>query len=195
MKIQTRTENLNKVRNDHKVPGVIYGKGFESIAVQADASEFEKLYREKGTSKTFDVTLEGKKHIVYIRELQVTSMNQHVLQHFDLVKVSKDDTMTSKVRISLLNKEVVEKKGLVINLTLDSVNLEYAVGKGISHLDIDVSHLEENDSLHVSDIVVPKGIKLLNDLSDVVLSVVLPREEKVEEEADLLEVDVETEEE
>lgn len=191
MKVQKRTEKGNKVRSLKTVPGVIYGGGLESTSITADLQEFTHIFREKGTSQTFEVTLDGKTHIVYIGEVQGTPLNQHLVRHFDLIKVAADATMTSKIRISLLNKEIVEKKGLIINTTLDSVTLEYAVGKGVSHIDLDVSELEEHDTLHVSDIVVPEGVKLLNDLDEVVLSVVAVKEEVevVEPEEEILEVE------
>lgn len=181
MKIQKRTQKGSKIRSNNKIPGVIYGGGLESTAIEADLLEFTNLFREKGTSKTFEVKLDGKKHIVYIREVQKALMNQHLFTHFDLVKVSADDIMTSEVRISLLNKDVVEKKGLIVNSTLQTVNLEYQVGKGISFVEVDIAHLEEHDSLLISDLVVSKDMKILNDPSQIILSISKPREEVIEE--------------
>jgi large subunit ribosomal protein L25 len=57
---------------------------------------------------------------------------------------------------------------LVFTSNLDEVELEYQVGSGISHLDVDVSDLKENEPLHVSDLVVPKGTKILNDPNQIV---------------------------
>lgn len=177
MKVQKRTIKGSKTRTLTKVPGVMYGSGFKATAIEATVSDLTAILREKGTSKTFEVSLDGKKHLVYLREYQTYRLNQHQFTHFDLVKVSKDDTMTSKIRLSLLNRELVEKKGLVIHMTLDAVKVEYGVGKGVSHIDLDVKDLEENDLVHVSDIKVPKGIKILDEPEEVVLSVVTPKEE------------------
>ncbi len=185
MKIQLRTEKGKKVRNINTIPGVLYGKGIESISITVDAAEFTKKYHVMGKSKTFEVTLEGTKHLVYIKEIQPLPSNLNVARHFDLMKVSKDDTMVSKIRIIFVNKEVVEKKGLILNAVLDTVEVEYAVGKGVSHINLDVELLEENDTLRVSDIIVPKGIKILTDQEDVVVSVSRPKEEVIEEEEEI----------
>ena len=182
MKVKKRTEKGSKVRSINTVPGVIYGGGLKSTSIEVDLLEFTNLYHEKGTSKTFEIKLDGKKHIVYIREVQKSPMNQHLYTHFDLVKVSADDIMTSEVRITLLNKDVVEKKGLIINSTLKTVNLEYAVGKGISFVEVDIAHLEEHDSLYISDLIVPKDMKILNDMTQIILSISKQREEIIEEE-------------
>ena len=101
MKIQLRAVKASKMKNTGMTPGVLYGKGIESVAVQVKTNDFQKMYGAKGKSKTFEVTLEGKKHIVYIKEVQDAYENFHKKVHFDLVKVAKDATMTSKVKNTL----------------------------------------------------------------------------------------------
>ncbi len=180
MKIELRKEKGKKVRDFHTVPGVLYGKGMEATSVKANALEFNKMHHKMGTSKTFEVELEGVKHIVYIKDVQPLRHDHHSARHFDLMKVSLDDTMSSKVRVVFVNKELVEKKGLVLHTVADTIEIEYAVGKGISHLELNVEDLEENDTLHVSDIVAPEGITIISEASDVVVSVSKPKEEAVE---------------
>lgn len=184
MKINLRTEKGNKVRNNKTVPGVLYGKGFASISVTADAVEFNKQFYMMGSSKTFEVTLDGKKHLVYIKAVQPLPENLHHARHFDLVKVSKDDTMVSKIRVTFTNKDVVEKKGLILHAVNDTVEIEYAVGKGIAQIELNVENLEENDSLLVSDVVVPEGVKILSNPEYVVVSVSRPKEIIEEEPTD-----------
>ena len=185
MKIQLRTQKGKKIRNINTVPGILYGKGIDAISISVDAQEFKKTYLSKGSSKTFEVDLDGDKHLVYIKEVQPLPSNENLANHFDLVKVSKDDTMVSKVRISFVNKEVVEKKGLILNAVSDTVEVEYAVGAGVSHLDLNVEDLEENDTLKISDIVVPTGVKILSNLDETVVSVSRPKEEVIEEDEEL----------
>ena len=182
MKIQLRTKKGNKVRNNNTVPGVLYGKGLASTSITAAAAEFNKMFHKMGRSKTFEVELDGVKHLVYIKEVQPLPADLHSARHFDLMKVSLDDTMVSKIRVIFVNKDVVEKKGLIVNAVNDIVEIEYAVGKGVSHLDLDVGALDENDSLRVTDIVIPEGVKIISNLEAVVVSVAMPREVVLEEE-------------
>ena len=88
------------------------------------------------------------------------------------------------MNIELLNSEAVKKKGLDLNVILSTLDIEYAVGKGISHLELDVSSLEENDSLSVKDIVLPEGVTILQDVEDVVCSASMHREIIEEEEVE-----------
>ncbi|MFK5883521.1 MAG: 50S ribosomal protein L25 [Candidatus Izemoplasma sp.] len=171
MKIQVRTEKGSKVRSKNLIPGVLYGKGIESTSISVNALEFTKMYYLKGTSKTFEVTLEGKTHIVYIKDIQSFPCAGNTACHFDLVKISKDANMNSKVRVSYNNHSLVEKLGLMLNTVTEYIEIEYAVGKGISAIDLDVSALVDGDILLVSDLTVPKGVKILSNPEDVVVSV------------------------
>ncbi len=184
MDIKLRTQKGSKVVSLQEIPGVIYGKGIESKAVKAQRSEFIHCYLENGKSKTFEINLEGEKHLVYIKDLHTSHINYNQVTHFDLLKVSLDDTIVSNVNIELLNSEAVKKKGLDLNVILSTLDIEYAVGKGISHLELDVSSLEENDSLSVKDIVLPEGVTILQDVEDVVCSASMHREIIEEEEVE-----------
>ena len=152
MKLEKRTEKGSKIRKLGLIPGVLYGHGIESIPVQAEYEDFRKEYIENGTTKTFKVKLDGKTHIVYIKTTQHDNMNFHNKIHFDLVKVTANDTMTAKVYVKYLNKEEVKKRALVLQSVLDEVEIEYPVGSGISNLEIDITGLQERDTVKAGDL-------------------------------------------
>jgi len=182
MKIEKRTIKGSKMKNTGLTPGVLYGKGMESVPVQVKTNEFQKMYSAKGKSKTFEVTLDGKKHIVYIKDTQSSYENHNVKTHFDIVKVAKDDTMTSKINLVFLNHEEVEKRGLIVHAVMTTIEVEYGVGSGISRLEVNVEGLNEFDTLKVSDITVPKGVTILEEMDRTVVTISSPREEVVVDE-------------
>jgi len=177
MKLETRTIKARKLRDKEVVAGVLYGSGFDTVSISAQTNDFLKTYYTYGTSKTFEATLEGKKHIVYIKEVMKDNMKDGVYKHFDLIKVSKDDKLVSKVRVLYLNKEVVKKKGLIINPILDEVEIEYNVGAGVSNVEVDIQELDENGVIKVKDIIAIEGVKVLNDPEDSLVSASFPKEE------------------
>ena len=170
MNIEKRTKRVNEVRQSGFVPGVIYGKGFAATSVQVTNYELTKAIQTFGTSKTFSILLEGKKHIVYVREYQNVYMDHNSYSHFDLVKVSQDDTLQSNVSLHFIGKELFTKSSLVFTTNIDEVEVEYNVGSGVSHLDVNVEELTEETPLYVKDLVLPKGIKALNDPEQIVCS-------------------------
>ena len=174
--INLRTKKGSKVVSLQEIPGVLYGKGIETQSVKAQRTEFIHCYLENGKSKTFEVNLEGKKHLVYIKDLHTSVVNYNQVTHFDLLKVSLDDTLVANVNLELLNADAVKKKGLDLNIILSTLDIEYAVGKGISHLELDVISLEENGSFSVKDLVLPEGVKVLQDPEDTIVTAYMHRE-------------------
>lgn len=170
MNIVKRKEKLRVVRQNGFIPGVLYGKDFSSTSIQAPLSEFVKALNEYGTSKTFSIKIEGKKHIVYIKDYQSNLMNAKKYIHFDLLKVSADDTLHAYVSTHYVGKENMAKSSSVFTSNLDELEIEYAVGSGISSIDVDVSSLTEDSPIYVKDIAVPKGIKIVSDPEAIVCS-------------------------
>lgn len=179
MNIQLRTVKASKMKNTGLTPGVLYGKGIDPVSVQVKTNEFQKMFGIKGKTKTFEVTLEGKKHIVYVKDTQSSYENHNIKTHFDLVKVAADDTMTSKVNLIFLNHQEVEKRGLIVHTVMNKIEVEYGVGSGISKLELDITGLNDHDTLLVSDIKAPKGVKILDNMDSVVCSVSTPKEEVI----------------
>ena len=89
---------------------------------------------------------------------------------------------------AFLNHQLLEKKGLIVNSVMDTIEIEYAVGKGISQLTLDVAELNEFDVLHVSDIVAPEGVKIVSNMESVVVSIATPRDEVEETDEEVEEV-------
>ena len=191
MKITKRVKPLKELRKEKYVPGVIYGKGIDSTPIQVEYLDLIKTFRQYGKNMTFEINFDGDKHIVYIKDVQNDYMKSDQLIHFDLQKVSSDDTITSYVPLHLIGRDDRRKIGFVLTINLDEVEVEYQVGSGVSSIDVDLSGLGENESIHVSDIELPEGITMLTDPDEVVASLVYVAEveEPDEDEEEVLEVE------
>ena len=190
MKITERKQSLKDVRSAENVPGVIYGKKVGSVPIQATYQDFMKAYKEYGKTMTFEVRVGGKKHQAYIKAVQFDPIKRQDALHFDLQQVSATDTITADIPVYVLNKDVVEAKGLVVQQVEESLETEYAVGKGITHFEYDVSELGEGDAVYVKDLEVAEGLKILGDPERMIINVTLPTfeeepEEDVEEDEDV----------
>ncbi|QWC00328.1 50S ribosomal protein L25 [Mycoplasmatota bacterium] len=194
MKIEKRTDSLKDVRGSHKIPGVLFGKTIEPISIQVDEKPFHDMYAEKGMTQTFDVKLGNKKHLVYIKDIQRDIIKHNQFLNIKLQKVSKDDTITADIPLHITGKEAVEKPGIIVSVPNDSLEVEYNVGSGVASIDVDVSTLKVGDSLHVKDLDIPEGLKVLVDPEQTVVSVIentySEEELDTEEEMDASDVEV-----
>lgn len=193
MKLEKRTEKLKTVRDNELVPGVVYGKGIDPTPVQTPYTDFVDAYREYGKSMTFKTKLGGTTHMVYFKDIQIDPIRQNNVLHFDLQKVSASETISADIPVELIGKEVVEKKGLVVEQIEQVVETEFPAGSGISNFELDVTNLEGNDTLTVADLDLPEGFKALEEDERIIVAVNYPQEEEEPEPAEGEDEEIEVE--
>lgn len=180
MKISLREGRVNQIRNNDSVPGVIYGKGIDPTPIQMDFKEITKAFHKFGSSMTFDVTLGKDTHLVYIKDFQSDYLHNYRLTHVDLMKVSTEDTITSDITLNFLHRDEVGGPGEVLSINLNEVEVEFNVGKGVSHIDVDLSGLNESKVFYVRDLVLTEGLSVLQDPDEIVAHLTAIQEEKEE---------------
>ncbi len=193
MKLEKRTDKLKTVRDNQLVPGVVYGNDIDPTPVQTPYTDFVEAYREYGKSMTFKTKLGGTTHMVYFKDIQIDPIRQNNVLHFDLQKVSASETIAADIPVELIGKEVVEKKGLVVEQIENVVETEFPAGSGISKFTLDVTDLEGNDTLTVSDLELPEGFKVLEEEERIIVAVNYPQEEEEPEDLDTEEEEIEVE--
>ncbi|MFW6298709.1 MAG: 50S ribosomal protein L25 [Bacillota bacterium] len=187
MKLEKRTDKLKNVREAQKVPGIVYGKDIEPTPVQTPYTDFVHTFSEYGKSMTFKADLEGETHMLYFKEIQVDPIRQNNILHFDLQKVTASETISAEIPLVLHGKDVVEKKGLVVEQINSTVETEFPAGSGISQFELDVTELEGNETMTVEDLELPEGFKVLEDDEKILVAVNYPQEEEEPEEEETTE--------
>ncbi|MGI6392773.1 MAG: 50S ribosomal protein L25 [Candidatus Izemoplasmatales bacterium] len=192
MKIEKRTANLQTVRKMKKLPGVIYGKSISPVSIQIDERDFRDLYKTYGKTKAFKVKLDKDTHQVFIKDVQADVLNPKAILSFDLLKVEHGNLIKNRVPIRVHGREAIEKLNGIVQITLDEIEVEYSVDSGIDAIDIDVSSMEIGQAIHVRDLVLPAGIKAIEDENRLVINV-LEVKHVVEEETETEEEEEESE--
>jgi large subunit ribosomal protein L25 len=165
-----RTGTFNKgharrVRVSGLIPAVVYGAGKESVAVTVDPKVITKiLYSESGHNTIFDLTIEGagltKAMIV---DWQNEPIKGHLL-HIDLKRIAMDKAMTVSVPVQLIGVPAgVKTQGGVLSQVLHEVSIECLPNDIPSHIDVDVSALEINGAIHISDLPHSGKLKFLGE--------------------------------
>jgi large subunit ribosomal protein L25 len=178
----TGTRAAKRLRKSGLIPGVIYGHGNDAVLIAVEPHALrEALTTDAGTHAILDVTFEGQKrsHHAIVKDMTLDSVKSTVI-HVDLQEIRLDETIETTVAIHFEG----EAKGVKAGGMLDESTREVTV-KGIvtaipEHLVVDVSELDMNETLQVSDLVVPEGIEIMAEADEVLCSVLPPR--KVEEE-------------
>ena len=175
MKIEKRIEKINKIRNQGFVPGVLFGKTIDSTSIQAEYKELFETYKTYGKSKTFKVKLDNKTHQVYIKDIQLDTFKPSNIIHFSLLKITATDTMHAEIPVHPVGRSEVERKGLVLQVVIPTLEVEYPVGAGVNAIDVDVTKLDADHAIHVKDLILPEGFKLHLDPEAVVINAAYPK--------------------
>ena len=174
-----------RVRVSGKIPAVVYGAGQDSVAVAVDPRIITKiLHSDSGHNTIFDLDVTGS---ATVKAMIVDWQHEPIkgaLLHIDLKRIAMDKAMTVSVPVQLVGVPVgVKAQGGILEHVLREVEIECLPADIPSHLDVDVSNLEMNQSIHVSDLPHSGSIKFLTDEGLTVAHVAAIREEVPEPEA------------
>jgi large subunit ribosomal protein L25 len=181
-----RTESgkgvARKLRAQHRIPGVLYGHHREPQPLVLDARELDRLMEHFATETTVvELALDGQSVRTLIREVQRHPYKRQVL-HVDFQALVAGEKVTVDIPIVLVGIPAgVRVGGGVLDQVLRELTVEVDPSEIPNHIDVDVSALELAESVHVSDLVLPAGITVLDDSDATVCVVGTPR--VVEEEA------------
>jgi large subunit ribosomal protein L25 len=168
-----------RLRVAGKIPAVLYGPGHDPVAIEVDPKQISRIiFSETGHNTIFDVEIAGLSTAkAMIVDLQREPINDRLI-HIDLKRIALDKLLRVKVRVKLLGIPVgVKTAGGILDQVLREVEIECLPADIPSHLDVDVSHLEMNGALRVSDLPHSDKIEYLNAEDATVAHVVSIREE------------------
>ena len=177
-------KQTKRLRRAGAVPGVVFGKGEESIPVQVDAKQFEALYQSAGRTTIFQLTVAGGG----TRSAIIKSVQRHPLSgravHVDFFVPDLNVEMQVDVPLVFSGEApAIEATGGTLFTSLDHVKVR-ALPADLPHeITVDLSPLVDLEaSIHVSDLGVDSAqVHVLNDPDELVAKVMPPR--VLEEEA------------
>jgi len=172
-----------RLRNAGKVPGIVYGAG-EPRTIEVDHNAlFHALKKEAFHSSILEMDLAGQTQKVLLRDFQMHPWKQQVL-HIDFQRVDPTTKLRIKVPLHYSGEEnapAVKTDKCLISHVANDVEIECLATQLPEFIGVDLSGLVKGQSLHVSDIVPPAGVRIVRHgkVNPVIVAVTLP---KVEEE-------------
>lgn len=180
-----------RLRRAGKLPAVVYGRG-EARPLVCNAKELHQiLSTTAGSNAIFQLNMTGEEfqeRKAIVKEIQYHPVSGQML-HADLYEISMDKEIIVSVPVRFKGDPVgVKLKGGVLSHLLREIEVECLPGQIPEAVILDVSELDIGDALHVSDLVVGEGVRIVNDpeeavvsITSVVLEVAKPAEEAAAE--------------
>jgi len=173
--------DARRARRDGMVPITVYGGGAETLAAVAPLRDLAAILRsESGRNTIFTIDVEGVgTSEVMFHERQIDPVRGRLI-HADLTRLVKGQKIEVTVPLHLVGEPIgVKEKQGVLEQIIREIEIRCEPRSIPDVINVDVSHLDVHDLLHVSDLRVDEGVELLQDADTVVATVSIVKEEEV----------------
>jgi large subunit ribosomal protein L25 len=153
-----------RLRHSGMVPAIMYGGSDAPISLAIDHNKFIRHLAESAFyAHILQVVVDGKKHQVVLKDLQRHPANDNKIMHADFLRVDSKHAMTMTVQLHFLGEDVapgVKDDGGVVSHLMTDVEISCLPQDLPEYIEVDVSTLELDQSIHLSEIILPKGVTL-----------------------------------
>lgn len=176
-------ESCRKLRKQGLIPAIVYGPRFQPLPISVKLSELESiLTKYKGETVLFTLQLangESSKFQALLKDYQIDPVTDKII-HVDFLAIHEKEAISIDVPLEFLGKPVGVSKGGILEILLHELTVECLPSNIPDKISIDISNLDIGDVLHVKDIKVPEGIKIINNPYETVLTILAETEEEIE---------------
>ena len=182
--------NTKLLRDNGRVPAIVYGEKKEPLPISIDTKIIKKQIESSGFfSKQFILNINGEKHKVLPKDLQLHPVKETIV-HLDFLRIGENTKVTVSVPVIFINENLCPglKQGGVINIVRHEVEIRSPVDKIPKNLEINLDGIEIGDSIHISAVELNSEVKPVISDRDFTIATLAPPtvikevEEKTEEE-------------
>lgn len=184
--------DTRRLRASGKVPVSIYGAGGEAVAAAVELKDLAAILRSDtghNTIFTIDMAGEGTGDVIF-HDRQIDALKGRLV-HADLRRLAKGEKIEVTVPIHIIGDAVgLNEEGAVLNQAMREIKVLCEPSQIPEFIEADVTNLNVNESVHISDLKFGKGVEVHELPETVVASVVVVKEEELEPQLETSEPEV-----
>lgn len=164
------------LRGQGQVPAIIYGHKREPQALAINSRDLDKLLSTISAESTvIELNFDGGTSRTLIREIQRHPFKREIL-HVDFQELVAGEKVIVSIPVVLSGvPEGVRLGGGILDQTMRELEIKCDPADIPNHIEADVNALQIGSSLHVSDLKIPEGIEVMDDMDASVCVVAAPR--------------------
>lgn len=173
------SRSSRRLRREGQVPAIVYGREMEPINVAVDARElYAALRTEAGVNALINLDVDGEEILTMARVIERHPYRAEY-RHVDFQKIALTETVSAEVPVVFEGEPVgVRESGGVFSPARTVIQIEAVVTNIPGHIELDVSGVDINEVLRISDLPELDGVTYLEDPEAVVMSVTPPAVEE-----------------
>jgi len=182
-----------KLRKSGYLPAIAYNKK-QNIPVSVELRAFDKVFRSQGTSRVIDLNIDGQAEEVLVKAVHMNKRTR-LPQHVDFYILTPGQKVDVDVKIDFVGTPIGVRNGGMADIQRREVRVNILPRLIPGTIEVDVTHLKINDSMHMADIanLLPEEAEILEEQERTIIAIVPPRvetEEVIEDEDVLAEPEV-----
>jgi large subunit ribosomal protein L25 len=186
-KEEIKNNSARRLGNLGYIPAIMYGLDREPVSIKVKKKDMTKLLKGHSISSViFDINIDKKdksKDAVIIKEYQKDPISNELI-HLDFLRIQMKKEIETTVPVKIINEDIalgIKEEGGVLQHGLRELHISCLPADIPEYIEYDIKDLRINDIIRVENIEVDEKIKILNDPSEVVISIIPPSELKEEE--------------
>ena len=162
-----------RLRRTGQVPGILYGGGADAVPFAVDERELRHALAAQGA--VVELQLDGEATAAVLKDSQRHPVRGQTL-HVDFLRVRLDVAIHAVVALELRGGDDAPgtKEGGVLEHVTREVNIEALPNDIPERLELDVSAMQINDTVFLSQVVAPSGVTILDDVEETVVANLSP---------------------
>jgi large subunit ribosomal protein L25 len=164
-----------RLRREGRLPAVVYGLEHDAVPVTVPARELGHiLHGEAGANTLITLQLDGDSVLTLARQIQRHPVRGDVI-HVDFIRIRRDTAVQAEVTVNLEGEALGVKNGGLLEQLVFTLTVEAKPADIPTSIDVDISDLDMNDQLHISDLPIPAGVTALQEPTELVAQITVPR--------------------
>ena len=164
-----------------KVPGILYGAGEEAMPLTMDYNDLSKIMQDEAFySQILEIKVQDKSQQAILRDVQRNPSSERVT-HLDFLRITADKPIQVSIPLHFVNEEDcvgVKTEGGSITHNLNEVEIVSLPADLPEFIEVDMTNLELNASIHLSDLELPEAVSIvalgLGEDHDITVASVVP---------------------
>jgi len=174
-------KQVRALRREGKLPGVIYGRHLDAMAILMDLRDTSRNLAGLAPSALVTLDIDGQKYMTLVRDKQRDPISG-IITHIDFLALSSEEKLRTNVYISHVGvAPAIDTYNAILVTGLDELDVECLPIDLPERIEVDLSVLAEiGDGLFVRDLQVSDRVRILTDPDAMIVLVTAPEMEEVE---------------
>jgi large subunit ribosomal protein L25 len=182
LRAETKKGAARRLRRQGRIPAVMYGHR-EPVLLSIDALEFSRKFQQISESTIIHLTAGGESYDVLVKDYQADHLADRI-NHIDFFEIERGKLLRAKVLLHFVGNPIGVREGGLQELLLHEVDVESLPKDLPERLDVELEPLAVGQSVRVSELTPPEGVRILNSPDQVVVLIAHKVEEVAPDEAE-----------